>query len=206
MKSRSRSRKKSLRISDIDEIFEKSFITVNDKYENKIKDITYNIGYGEITNTAIKNIISFVKKHNQKKPKTFIDLGCGSGRGLAYALYNGIKNVKGVELVKERYNFAKKSLKKIKNNIVLLNSDLFDLPESFFSDNELIFISNLLFPIETNQKMIEFLNNNVNSDTYIALTKIPENLYDFELLDYIETPMSWCSTSKCYILKKRKIK
>ena len=30
MKSRSRSRKKSLRISDIDEIFKKSFITVND--------------------------------------------------------------------------------------------------------------------------------------------------------------------------------
>ena len=121
-------------------------------------------------------------------------------------MYNGIKNIKGVELVKERYNFAKKSLKKLKNNIVLLNSDLFDLPESFFSDNELIFISNLLFPIETNQKMIEFLNNNVNSDTYIALTKIPENLYDFELLDHIETPMSWCSISKCYILKKRKIK
>ena len=205
-RSKSRSRKRqTLLISDIDKIFKESFVNVKDKdkYENTTKDVTYNIGYGEITNTAIKNIISFVKKHNKKKPKTFIDLGCGSGRGLSYALYNGIKNIKGVELVKERYNFAKKSLKKLsKNDVVVLNYDLFDLPKTFFPDNSLIFISNLLFPVETNQKMIEFLNNNVKPDTFIALTKIPEKLYDFKLIDHIETPMSWCSESKCYILKK----
>jgi len=145
----------------------------------------------------------FVKKHSKKKPTTFIDLGCGSGRGLAYALYNGIKNIKGVELVKERYNFAKKSLKKLgKNEAVVLNSDLFDLSTTFFPENTLIFVSNLLFPTDTNQKMIEFLNNNVKPHTFIALTKIPENLYDFKLLDHIQTPMSWSPESKCYILMK----
>ena len=164
----------------------------------------YNLGYGEITNSSLRIIRNFLKKIG--KYDIFIDLGCGSGRSLALSLNNGFKYAKGVEIVEERYNYAVKSLKKItsiKKKYEIICSDIFDLKKTFFDSKCVIFISNLLFPKETTQKLIKFLNENVKKDTIIFLTVIPSELYDFEILDIIETPMSWSSNSKCYIIKKK---
>lgn len=198
---RSKSRSPTL-LTKINKVFgtnKQSFI----KVDNNMLGDEYNLGYGEITNSSLKIIRNFLKKIG--KYDIFIDLGCGSGRSLALSLNNGFKYAKGVEIVKERYNYAVKSLKKItniKNKYEIICSDIFDLKKTFFDSKCVIFISNLLFPKETTQKLIKFLNENVKKDTIIFLTVIPPELYDFEILDIIETPMSWSSNSKCYIIKK----
>jgi len=84
----------------------------------------------------------------------------------------------------------------------IIFSDIFNLKKTFFGSECVIFISNLLFPKETTHKIIKFLNDNVKKDTIIFLTVIPSELYDFQIVDRIETPMSWSSDSKCYVLKK----
>ena len=147
-----------------------------------------------------------MKKIYKKDYDTFIDLGCGNGRSLALALNNDFKYSKGVEIVKERINFAEKFLKKIpriKNKYELLQCDFFKLKKSFFPSKCVIFISNLLFPLETTQKLIKFLNENVENNTLIFLTKIPSELYNFSLEGQIDTPMSWSTNSKCYVLIKK---
>jgi SAM-dependent methyltransferase len=189
-------------LSKINKVFgtnKESFI----KVDNDMLGEEYNLGYGEITNNSLKIIRNFLKKIG--KYDIFIDLGCGSGRSLALALNNGFKYAKGVEIVEERYNYAVKSLKKITNikkKYEIICSDIFDLKKTFFDSKCVIFISNLLFPKETTQKLIKFLNDNVKKDTIIFLTVIPPELHDFDILDRIETPMSWSSDSKCYIIKK----
>lgn len=198
---RSKSQSPTL-LSKINKVFgtnKQSFI----KVDNNMLGEEYNLGYGEITNSSLKIIRNFLKKIG--KYDIFIDLGCGSGRSLALSLNNGFKYAKGVEIVEERYNYAVKSLKKItsiKKKYEIICSDIFDLKKTFFDSKCVIFISNLLFPKETTQKLIKFLNENVKKDTIIFLTVIPPELYDFEILDIIETPMSWSSNSKCYIIKK----
>ena len=199
---RSKSQSPTL-LSKINKVFgtnKQSFI----KVDNNMLGEEYNLGYGEITNSSLKIIRNFLKKIG--KYDIFIDLGCGSGRSLALSLNNGFKYAKGVEIVEERYNYAVKSLKKItsiKKKYEIICSDIFDLKKTFFDSKCVIFISNLLFPKETTQKLIKFLNENVKKDTIIFLTVIPSELYDFEILDIIETPMSWSSNSKCYIIKKK---
>jgi SAM-dependent methyltransferase len=199
---RSKSQSPTL-LSKINKVFgtnKQSFI----KVDNNMLGEEYNLGYGEITNSSLKIIRNFLKKIG--KYDIFIDLGCGSGRSLALSLNNGFKYAKGVEIVEERYNYAVKSLKKItsiKKKYEIICSDIFDLKKTFFDSKCVIFISNLLFPKETTKKLIKFLNENVKKDTIIFLTVIPPELYDFEILDIIETPMSWSSNSKCYIIKKK---
>jgi SAM-dependent methyltransferase len=194
-----RSPNKKITIADINKIYGKhkeKFITT-DNY--KLGE-QYNLGYGEITHKGFKNILNFIGK---PKPTTFIDLGCGNGRALSYAFLNGIKSIIGVEILDERYKFALKAIKKLKmDKVQIVNSDIFELKSSFFPTNCLIFISNLLFPEDTTQNLIRFLSDNVKEDTYIALTVIPKNIYELKIIERINTPMSWCETSQCYILKK----
>jgi SAM-dependent methyltransferase len=183
-RSKSKSRSPTL-LTKINKVFgtnRESFI----KVDNNMLGKEYNLGYGEITNNSFKIMRTFLKKIG--KYDIFIDLGCGSGRSLALSLNNGFKYAKGVEIVEERYNYAVKSLKKIANikkKYEIICSDIFDLKKTFFD-----------------QKLIKFLNDNIDKDTIIFLTVIPSELYNFEILDRIETPMSWSSDSKCYILKK----
>ena len=204
-RSKSKSRSPTL-LTKINKVFgtnKESFI----KVDSNMFGEEYNLGYGEITNHSFKIMRTFLKKIGCTYD-IFIDLGCGSGRSLALALNNGFKYAKGIEIAEERYNYATKSLKKIANikkKYEIVCSDIFNLKKTFFDSECVIFISNLLFPKETTQKLIRFLNDNIKKDTIIFLTVIPSELYDFEILDRIETPMSWSSDSKCYVLQKKKI-
>jgi hypothetical protein len=191
-------------LQDLDEInkfyMDKSFITVDNSSHGK----EYNLTYGELTIDGLKNIQSYLKNKNLSKD-IFIDLGSGNGRTLFYSIILGFSKAKGVEIVKERHDFAtraKNKLNKFSSNIKLLNDDLFKLPKNFFSNNSVIFISNLVFPIETTQKIFEFLNKMLEHDNILVVSKIPDNLLDFKLLDKIKAPMSWSKDSDVYILKK----
>jgi hypothetical protein len=186
----------------VDNIFNtNSFITVpSNTYGN------YNLTYGEITWEGMENISKYMELKDWSK-NTFIDLGSGNGKTLAYALLNGFKEAKGTEIVKKRHDYAVNMRKKLdsymKDKIKLSNKDMFKLDPSYFPPGSVIFISNLVFPKETNQKLLQFLSKNTPSDVIIILSSIPDDLGEFKLIEKIELPMSWSKNSKCAILRKK---
>ena len=194
--------KPPVNIDDIEILYDtKSFITVeNNKINNK-----YNLTYGELTFIGMKNISEYCDRKGIPK-ENFIDLGCGNGRTLAYAVYNGFENAKGTEIVDDRYKYAINAREKMddymKNKIELSHGDIFDLNSEYFPPNSVIFISNLLYPKKTNQELIKHLNNITPKGVIIIISKLPNNLYDFKLIEQLNIPMSWESKSKCYIIQK----
>lgn len=178
-----------------------SFITVN----GNLHGDKYNLTYGEMTHEGMKNIIKYCKNKNISH-NTFIDLGCGNGRTLAYAINYGFNNAKGVEIVEKRYNYAVNAREKlnqeIKQKITLDNKDIFDLVPGYIPKNSVIFISNLLFPSETNNELIKHLSHIAPADVYIILSTLPGNMYDFKLLEQIDVPMSWNKYSTCHVLSR----
>jgi hypothetical protein len=192
------------RIKKIETIYNlESFITVNN---NELGD-RYNLTYGELTWAGMKNISSYCENKGIDK-KTFIDLGCGNGKTLAYAINSGFKDARGAEIVQARYDYAMKAREKLdnymKDKISLSKKDIFELKPEYFPPESVIFISNLMFPEPTNQEMIKHLSKTTPAKTIIILSKLPSNLYDFKLIEQIGVPMSWNPDSKCYILYKAK--
>jgi len=178
-----------------------SFISVNNMGKGK----EYNLTYGEITEEGIKNIINYLKTNNIPV-STYIDLGSGNGRSLAYAIKNGFSKAKGVEIVEERHKYAVNAINKLpqyKDKIELIESDIFKLQPSFFPKKTTIFVSNLLFPQETTQKLFQYLSDNTPDDITLIVSKIPKELYKFKLEKSIDIPMSWEKDSKCYVLRKQ---
>jgi hypothetical protein len=185
----------------LDKIFKSdSFITVP---SNTFGD--YNLTYGELNWEGMENISKYMELKDWSK-NTFIDLGSGNGRTLAYAILNGFKEAKGTELVQARHNYALKMRNKLdsymKDKIKLSNKDLFKLDPSYFPPGSVVFISNLVFPKETTQKLINFLSENTPSDVIIILSSIPDNLGKFKLIEKLELSMSWSPNSTSYILSK----
>ena len=185
----------------VDKLFgSDSFITVPSNTYND-----YNLTYGELTWEGMENISNYMELKNLSK-NTFIDLGSGNGRTLAYAILNGFTEAKGTELVESRHNYAMNMRNNLdsymKDKIKLTNKDLFKLDPSYFPPGSVIFISNLLFPKETTQKLINFLSENTPSDVIIILSSIPDNLGKFKLIEKLELSMSWSPNSTSYILSK----
>jgi len=177
-----------------------SFITV----DNTSKGPMYNLTYGEITEAGIRNIMRYLKA-NKAPTSTFIDLGSGNGRSLVYATKNGFRKAKGVEIVEERHQYALHAIERLpkyKNSIQLVHGDMFQRPPAFFPPASTIFVSNLLFPPETNGSLFRFLSENTPKDVTLVVSAVPANLHSFELVTSIEVPMSWASTTKCYVLRK----
>ena len=177
-----------------------SFITVSDNsYEN------YSLTYGELNWEGMENISKYMELKDLSK-NTFIDLGSGNGRTLVYAILNGFKEAKGTELVKARHDYAMNMRKQLdsymKDKIKLSNKDMFKLDPSYFPTGSVIFISNLVFPKETTQKLINFLSENTPSDVIIILSSVPNNLGKFKLIEKLDLPMSWSTNSTCYVLSK----
>ncbi len=186
----------------VEEIFgPEGFITV----DNKLHGDQYNLTYGELTGQGMEQIVKYLKKSNIKPSETtFIDLGCGNGKTLAYGLVYGFKQARGAEIVEARYAYAEKKRaqleQRMRERIQLTKSDIFNLPKSYFPSKSVVFVSNLLFPDETNQKLIKFLSANTPAETIIIVSKIPNNLYKLKLIEKIPVPMSWAANSECYVL------
>ena len=125
---------------------------------------------------------------------------------MVYAILNGFKEAKGTELVKARHDYAMNMRKQLdsymKDKIKLSNKDMFKLDPSYFPTGSVIFISNLVFPKETTQKLINFLSENTPSDVIIILSSVPNNLGKFKLIEKLDLPMSWSTNSTCYVLSK----
>lgn len=175
------------------------------KVDNKSLGNQYNLTYGELTGPGMEQIVKYLKSKNIcPSSKTFIDLGCGNGKTLAYGLVYGFKQAYGAEIVEARYSFAERKRsqleERMRERVQLTKSDIFNLPKNYFPAGSVVFVSNLLFPEETNQKLINFLSEVTPADVIIIVSKIPNNLYKLKLIEKIDVPMSWASNSKCYVL------
>lgn len=164
----------------------------------------YNLTYGEITPNAIQNMKKYLETQNIK-PDIFIDLGCGAGKSLVMAKYKGFKECYGIELVRERYNEAIKLYNRLDDNykksIYIYNDDLFNIKDIIQIDKNrhyTIFISNLLFSTELNNKIWKYLNDIMPNGTIVIVSKFFTGI---DSSDNINTPMSWSDKSKCYIYK-----
>jgi SAM-dependent methyltransferase len=183
---------------EINNLFSNGFIAV-EKDEKKYNN--NNITYGEISNEGIKILSDLTEKKN-----LFIDLGCGSGRSLAYALNNNFNKAKGVELVLERVEYGKEHIKllpsNIKDNIEIIHNDILKLTKDYFTGANIIYISNLMYPNEINNDIFKLLSKNIDKNTLVAVSKIPTDLHDLILIKEIIVPMSWDNKSILYIFKK----
>jgi len=194
------------KLRKIEELFtSESFITIDN---NKFGP-DYNLTYGELTWEGMENISKYMELKNWNK-NTFIDLGSGNGRTLAYAILHGFKEAKGTEIVQERHEYAMKMREKLdeymRDKIKLSKTDLFKLDPSYFPPGSVVFISNLVFPEKTNQKLINFLSEIAPDGTIIILSALPNNINNFKVIEKIDAPMSWSKTSQCYVLRKVKNK
>jgi len=167
------------------------------------KHDTYNLTYGEITPKAIDNIKTYLE-NNKIKPDIFIDLGCGAGKSLVMAKYKGFKECYGIEIVKERYDEAMKLHSKLdpedKKSIHIFNDDLFNFNKLIKIDDKrhyTVFISNLLFSKDLNDKIWKYLNEILPKNSIIVVSQ----KFVSDPIDYIDTPMSWSEASKCHIYK-----
>jgi len=162
----------------------------------------YNVTYGEITDKAMKSIVNHLDLNNIDK-NIFIDLGCGIGKSLVYAINNGFNKSIGIELMKERYNIGNSVLKDIPN-IEYYQGDLFEFDrlKELQDFQSVIFVSNLLFSEELNNKLFSYLAHIMKKGTIIIVSKIPiEQPNNIGLDGIITTPMTWSNYSKCYIFK-----
>jgi SAM-dependent methyltransferase len=193
------------KINEINKVFDKStFISL----DSKAKGPEYSLTYGEITSDAIQSIVDYIKTQDLLYT-TFIDLGCGSGRSLAMAINNGFLHAKGVEIAEERYECAVKSCEKLslklKNSINIVQNDLFELESEFFpeDDNYVIFVSNLCYPVATNERLFEFLSKQTKPGTLLCVSRTPKKYGDFEFITKIKTPMTWNKNAECYVFRRK---
>lgn len=178
-------------------------IRLTDQYDG------HEITYGELEYDGMKQILDQIHKIN--KINNFIDLG--SGRGKLPLYVSGLPNISksiGIELVTERHNDALE----IKNNldnyqhltgkVEFINDDLFNINLSdHINDKTLVWISNLCFPEEVNNKIFDRLVEVLPVGSFVACSK--EHTQNFDNLisiKKIQVPMSWKKDSTVIIYQK----
>lgn len=168
------------------------------------KHDTYNLTYGEITLDGMNNIVKYLDDNNIRKD-IFIDLGCGIGKSLMMARMKGFNKCIGIELVKERFDNAiiayNRLDKKDQEGIEIYNNDLFEesrIKELDKNISVVVFVSNLLFNNDINNKMFTYLSEILPKNSLIIVSKKPMN-ENIKYITELQVPMSWMSKSICYI-------
>jgi hypothetical protein len=164
----------------------------------------HQITYGELSYEGLEEILKFFNNNFD----TFIDIGSGRGKLCLYISgYPNISKSIGIELVKERHDDAislKEKLNIFPNvqKVKFINDDLFKIKiNSFLNNNKvLIWISNLCFDDEFNNKLFNKITTEMPNGVIIACSKKPENK-KLELLGTIDVKMSWSEKSTIYLLK-----
>jgi hypothetical protein len=112
----------------------------------------------------------------------------------------------GIEIVPERIIQANTALQRIrdeslKKRIEFLCISMLDNSVNY-SNACWIFVSNLGFDNDTNDKLFEKLANETKNGCIIISSKSHNNS-NFELLNHISLPMSWSNDSKVYVYNKK---
>lgn len=166
-----------------------------------------NLTCGEINRTSIKSISMYCIDRGIPI-ENFIDLRCGNGETLVYAIQNGFANAKGTEIVQDKYNNAMNVREKLdsymKDKIKLSNNNIFELKPDYFPPDSVIFINNSTFSESTNHELIKHLSKVTPSGIIIILSKIPNNLYKFKLIEQLDVPINsnLKSNSNYHVIRK----
>ena len=180
---------------------------INPSYKVDIEEkkmfnkLNYAYTYGEITRSGLKNILEGFNTEN----KIFYDLGSGIGKSLIYAItdHKFIRAV-GIEFSKKRVqqslNLVNSQPKDISSKIEVIHGDIFD-PNINISDADFLFISNLCFSEESNEKLVEKINKMAKINAIIMCSRELHSK-QMKLIKKTFTIMSWSNTSPIYIYKK----
>jgi hypothetical protein len=159
------------------------------------KKNNYASTYGELTKEGLKTII---KNLRLKDKIRFIDLGSGLGKvPLMMCYYFKANKCTGVELSIERHNKAldmyNKLPLKLQQKINYINDDLFNVN---LSDYNFIFISNLCFPIDINEKLAEKLKECKRGTNIFCSKEIKAE--HLNLVNVFTVKMTWSDNSTIY--------
>lgn len=163
----------------------------------------YSKTYGELTLKGLKQLL----RNIQTKDKTFIDLGSGKGSVIINVAnnYPQIKEIIGIELDPQRHQIAQERVKKEvsrrnQKKIKLINGDI--LKDLNYSNCDLVYISNLCFNQEINDKITQKLNNELPSNSKVFASKELSTI-NFSKKKNLTVHQSWTSNS---IIRKYTIK
>ena len=163
-----------------------------------------NLTYGEFTeeglNTLLENIDTF--------DKNFYDLGSGKGEVVINAInaFPDLKKSVGIEIVEERHQEAlskKEKLNKYKKDKVYFLKG--DITSSKFNlkDANLIYISNLCFDNDLNNKLANKISEEVSSGTLIFSSKnLP--LKNVDCTYKRKVKQSWTESSTIFVNRIKK--
>ena len=112
----------------------------------------------------------------------------------------------GIEFSKSRHETAENNLKKerasIKKKVKFLNNDILD--DGFdYSDFDIIYISNLCFSDEINERLSEKINKECNPGTHIFCSRplLGLGLSNIPKPDIFQVPQTWTSNSNINFYK-----
>lgn len=180
------------------------------KFDNTRDDYSlydgHKITYGEMEYDGIEKLYTFICKLYNSKIDCFIDIGSGRGKLCMYmAAQPKIKNVLGIELVKQRHDDAEILKSELKNEyskkVELLNKNVLEIDFQNYKNNQImIWFSNLCFEQSTTNEIFQKLKTEMPSGTIICCSKQPNPPIGDFLQDII-IPMSWSKNSNVYIYK-----
>ena len=122
--------------------------------------------------------------------KTFISLNYKDPELIIYSLLERFKDLVDSKNAKSQYNSSEQSRKLLDNymkdkiQLSKLNKlDLHQLKPLYFPKNSVIFINNSEFSEKNNKKLFNIINLVTASDVIIILSKLPNKLYNFKLIE-----------------------
>jgi Histone methylation protein DOT1 len=168
--------------------------------------------YGEILPESIPVLYEIFSKYAplnkiSQPYRNFYDIGCGIGKVvIGMASQHSFLKCNGIEVVPERIIQANTALQRIsdeslRKRIEFLCISMLDDSVNY-TNACWIFISNLCFEKEINEKLFEKLSNEVKSGCVVVCSK-EHNNSTFEKLNHMSLPMSWSDQAKVFIYKKK---
>lgn len=170
--------------------------------------------YGEIIMPGIHSLVDTFKRFAplnsfDKMLRNFIDLGSGTGKAvIGVAMLVPEVQSNGIEIVHERHGMALSARKRIHttslaNRIHFRNGDFLEPPHVFKSACW-IFVSNLSFSDELQASLSRRLEADcVPKSVIICCRELPLGAQYFECIERgINIPMSWSTTSTCFVYRR----
>jgi SAM-dependent methyltransferase len=139
----------------------------------------------------------------------FLDIGCGVGKCLVWAVALGFRSAIGIELVRNRYESARAVKGRLptryKKAIELYNIDILDYKHGENGNGRgepaMIFISNIMWSEDVNRRLFKALTETYPRGSYIISSAVcykdcDRRRYKNEGVIYL--PMSWDRYSVCH--------
>lgn len=147
--------------------------------------------YGEVSKEGANQLAKYLEKFSGK----FYDIGSGNGKLLIHlSLISNFDKYTGIELVKQRHEYALKINKYIGQNIDFICGDVLDID---ISDADFIFLDDLMFPKDLRLKII----NKIPKDCHYLSTYINDN---DEFIEKWNIGVTWLETYMGFNLYKKR--